>query len=130
MSLKPDWTIAPDDATHVLTTGPMWNGSLDHVGELHFVKLNMEGHYIDADRPYNETSATYALGAYGWLVLEARPEPQINLCCNNLCDKELLEKELKCKGAKEFAKCIGIGCTTITWEKELQEYIDYVMHEE
>ena len=67
--LKPivDWTTAPDNATHALTTGPKWRGDSDVAGRIDFVEF-VDGEYVD------DLYGEYDIGNYSWIVLEHRPE--------------------------------------------------------
>ncbi len=132
MNIKPDWNTAPDEATHALTTGPMWNGHHDLIGDVVFAQLIGEQFTAFLDGEVEEYPNQYNIRATGWLILEVRPEPQIDLCCSNLCDKELLEKELKCKGAKGLYEQLRKDMVYHQeyLRKSYQEYIAYVMHEE
>jgi len=66
--LKPivDWSKAPDNATHALTTGTEWSGCSDIVGRIDFVEF-VDGEYVD------DLYGEYDIGNDSWIVLEQRP---------------------------------------------------------
>lgn len=66
-----DWTMAPEGATHALTTGKDWGGDDDLVGEVEFARLNSGYYYCYHDNSWS--SARFVIGDDDWVILEARP---------------------------------------------------------
>ncbi len=122
-----DWSLAPLEATHALTTGDKWTGSPELKGTVEFVT---QKHSVPWAPLTHRFIGGHVLGDSSWVVLEARPVPQIELCCSTVCDKVLLEKELKVKGARELYEELDFKCFDSITRADLQSYIDYVMHEE
>lgn len=68
----PDWSIAPDWATHSLTTGPEWGGCDEDVGTVVFDTVDEDGQ-----------GDTYMVASHGWIVLEERPKDPVKRTDNN-----------------------------------------------
>lgn len=65
---QPDWSKAPEGATHAVTTGPKWNGGSDLVGTVEFAQFaNGEYHRV------NGHGGWFCIGDSGWVVLAERP---------------------------------------------------------
>lgn len=63
---KVDWSKAPDDATHALTTGPKWCGPSDTIGKITFGRVNADGVIENSLGPF-------LISDDAWVVLETRP---------------------------------------------------------
>lgn len=66
-----DWSKAPEEATHALTTGPRWDGSSTVAGEIRYaVRRNKS--YVEVGDPED---ATFCMGKRSWVVVAKRPAP-------------------------------------------------------
>lgn len=65
---KPDWSKAPEWATHAVTTGPKWSGGAHLAGAVEWARFDGE-HYFAGE----SDEVGHVFGESAWIVLEARP---------------------------------------------------------
>lgn len=116
-----------EGATHTLTPGAEWNGADKYIGTTEFARWD------EGDKQFytmDKIATNFLMHATSWVVKEARPFEQIKLIPERVCDKKLLEKQLKVKGAIEFFEAFRAQGFSTVGHHSLKAYVDYVMHEE
>lgn len=73
----PDWSTAPEWATHALTTGPEWEHDYDK-GVIQFA-MNKEGKYWQGE----DSFVSFIIGNEDWIILEKRPKDNVKVTVVN-----------------------------------------------
>ena len=74
---SPDWSAAPDWATHALTTGPEWIFDESLRGQVKFAFKGKDGEFYDSQGDYRARDNHFNIMPSGWVILSERPKPTL-----------------------------------------------------